>query len=308
MSFRAGNEINSYIIDRPLSRSGGMSQIFLAHDREEKRRRVALKVQLTSDENSAAFQELLRSEAQYLAKLRHPGIVHIYPQPAGTRVAFSARAFQYQGQPWYFAMEYIPGDSLAAHTKRISSYPLPWIIELFYQLLLTVNYLHQIGYAHCDLKPANILLREPPDPERVPRPVLVDFGSASEIERGVNHLTASLLYSPPEVVLALERRDIATNDIYLYPDKIDVWALGAIMFEIVTGRPLINKRRKDEITTTIVKGELSTISGMRPDAHQSLDKLLKVMLNRSPTQRPSVAEVIEAIEEKIASVRPPRIG
>lgn len=308
MTFRTGDEIDSYVIERPLSENGGMSQVFLARHKTKEHIQVAVKVQLTNSEHGRTYQELLRSEAHYLSFLRHPGIVHIYPLTVGNRVSFTARAHQYQGQPWYFAMEHVPGNSLAAHIKEIARFPLEWTVELFYQLLLIVHYLHQTGHAHCDLKPANILLREPPDPRRVPRPVLVDFGSTAEISKGISHLTGSLLYSPPEVILVMERKDILTNDLQLLPDKIDIWALGAILFEIVTGRPLINKKRKDDITTSIIKGELDNIRSLRPEVHQSLDITLENMLKRKATNRPTVGVIIKAIEEKIASVRPPRVG
>lgn len=308
MALRAGDEIEPYIIERPLSESGGMSRVFLAHHREKTHLRVALKAQLTDDDNSLTYQELLRREADLLGRLRHPGIVHVFPLQVGSRISYSARAHEFRGQPWYFTMEHIRGNNLASHTKTTAKLPLEWTIELFYQLLLSLHYMHQLGYAHCDLKPGNILLREAPEVYQIPRPVLVDFGSAVEISRGIGQLTASLQYSPPEVVLAMERKDIPLNEIRLRPDKIDIWALGAILFEIITGRPLINKKRKDDITTSIIKGELDTIRSVRDDVHPSLDKFLAVMLRRDPAKRPEVTDLIKAVEERMAIVRPPRVA
>lgn len=308
MSFRAGDQIDAYIVERSLSDSGGMSQIFLARHRDKEQLKAAIKVQLLEEENSQTYQELLRQEAEYLSLLRHPGIVHIYSQRVANRVTYTARAHEHKGQPWYFAMEYVKGNNLSTYIKTLSKMPLEWGIELFYQLLLAVHFIHQSGYAHCDLKPNNILLRAAPALNEIPRPVLIDFGSMSEIGKGMAQLTASLHYSPPEVILAMERKDIPHNEIRLHPEKIDVWALGAILFEIITGRPLIDKKRKDDITTSIIKGQLDTIHSLRPEVHPSLDKFLAVILRRDPAERPEVKDMIKAIEERIAAVRPPRVG
>lgn len=308
MPFRSGEQIDAYTIEKPLSKSGGMSQVFLAHHREKADKQVAIKVQLTEDENSQTYQELLRQEAETLSRLRHPGIVHVFPLRVANRTAYSARAHEHKGQPWYFAMEYIRGNNLHDYTGQIAKMPLEWVMELFYQLLTTIQFMHLSGFAHCDLKPNNILLRSAPSVNEVPRPVLVDFGSATEIKKGIGQLTASLHYSPPEVILAMERKDIPQSNLLLLPEKIDIWALGAILFEIVTGRPLINKKKKDDITTSIIKGELDTIHSIRPDVHHSLDRFLGVILRKDPAERPDVRDLIKAIEEKISVSRPPRVG
>ncbi len=309
MTLQNGDIIGPYTISKSLSDDGGMSQVFLAYDTERPSHLAAIKVQLTHNNNSTVFQDLLRQEGEFLQRLRHPGIIHIYPLRINNRIAYAARASDHPNQPWYYAMEYInKGNSLDYYGKRIKKHPVAWVIEMFYQLLIIVQYIHQRGYAHCDLKPQNILLRRPPAANETPLPILIDFGSAAEVKRGIRQLSASLRYSSPEVVLALNRQDIPPEKLIRHPKKTDIWALGAILFEVLTGRPLINRKRRADITTTILRGRLDTIRSLRPDIHASLDKLLGVMLRRNPEERPNIDEVIWAIEERIYSVRPPRIG
>jgi len=309
MTLQHGDIIGPYTISKSLSDDGGMSQVLLAHDTERPSHTAAVKVQLAHDDNRTTFQDLLRQEVQFLQRLRHPGIIRIYPLRIDNRIAYAARAYDQTNQPWYYAMEYInKGKNLDYYIKTIKKFPVEWVIEMFYQLLIIVQFIHQRGYAHCDLKPQNILLRHPPVSDETPLPILIDFGSATDIKQGVRQLSGSPRYSPPEVIISLNRQDILPHKLIHHPQKIDAWALGAILFEMLTGRPLINRKRRADITTTILQGELDTIRSLRPDIHTSLDKLLDAMLRREPEERPTINELVRAIEERIHSVRPPRIS
>lgn len=309
MSIRTGEQLGQYTLEKRLSNSGGTAEIFLAKDTRNPNLKAAIKIQLANDDNRSVYQNLLNQEVEVLQALRHPGIVHLYPLEIDGRIHHIARATQSTQKPWYFAMQYLGPSTLADHLKKLGDLPLEWGIELFYQILIIVDYIHQKGYAHCDLKPPNIFLRYPPEPSFHPMPVLADFGSATRITEGIHQLTASLRYSPPEVLLAMERHDVNLD--HIQSDKVDIWALGAILFEIVTGRPLVKARQRQEITTTIIRGEFDRIANRRHDKHpglQSLDKVLARMINQDPDQRPPIALIIRAIEEHIASLRPPRIS
>jgi serine/threonine protein kinase len=299
--------IGNYIIDKTLSESG-MSSVHLAHLPNQPKYKVALKIHLGSESPRNEYQDLLRVEAEHLTRFRHPNIVRIYPMhlPTG-KVLYCARAIELPDNPWYLVMEYITGSDLGKYIKNFAKYPIPWIIELFYQLLITVQFIHRMGYGHCDLKPENILLREPPDPFRIPQPVLTDFGTTHRLDDKIIQPTRSLRYSPPEVIIAYTRKDMKATDFPLYPAKIDLWSLGAILFELLTGQHLFNQERETDITSSILRGEINKVQTLRPEVHESLDKVLSVMLKIHPEDRPEVDEIIEAIEERISSVRPPRI-
>lgn len=306
MHLTHGDTIGPYVIDRSLSQ-GGMSYIYLASPCERPYYKVVLKLNATE---KSTFQDLLRREADHLAALRHPSIVRIYPLrlPNNKRVVYQARAKDQPNRPWYFAMEYIAGGGLDAHLLPITRLPINWRIELFYQLLLAVQFMHDHGYAHCDLKPENILLRERPRLDRVPQPVLIDLGSISNINRR-DRLTNTPNYAPPELIQAASEPQNSTLQApeLLPPGKGDIWALGAILYELLAGIPLVNEDEPTAVAAAILKGEWASIRSQQPDVHESLEIMVSMMLHRNPNRRPEIAELIEAIEEKIASVAPPRI-
>jgi serine/threonine protein kinase len=307
MSRQVISAIGDYLVEKTISRSG-MSSVHLGYMPAQPAFKVAIKLHQESRTQANAFQDYLRNEADYLNRFRHPNVIRIYPIVSSTgKITYCARCLNLPDQPWYFAMEYLPGGDLARYIKKFRSFPILWVIEFFYQLLITVQYLHRLGYAHCDLKPDNLLLREAPDPRRAPQPILTDFGTTHPLDAQLEFPTRSLRYSPPEIILAHARRDIRPAELTLIPDKIDIWSLGAILFELLTGRALFNQRNDKEITTSILEGEIEKIHQLRPDASAFLDVALVEMLRKTPEARPDVDDLIIAFEERISSVRPPRI-
>jgi len=299
--------IGDFTIEKNISWSG-MSSVHLGYLPSQPEYKVAIKLHQETASQANAFQDYLRNEANYLNRFRHPNVIRIFPiSTVLGRIAYCVRATNLPDQPWYFAMEYLPAGDITQYIKKIRSFPILWVIELFYQLLVTVQYLHRLGFGHCDLKPDNILLREPPDPKRTPQPILTDFGTTQPIGTPMTAPARSIRYSPPEIILAHARKDINPSELTLLPDKIDVWSLGAILFELLTGRALFNQRNSKEITTSILEGEIAEIHKLRPEASPYLDVALKAMLKKTPQERPNVDDLIIAFEEKISSVRPPRI-
>lgn len=302
MAIRPKDRIGSFIIRNLLSDGGGMSSVYLAHLADNPKRQAALKISLTS--NAAAFSDLLRDETRILSQLRHPGIVHLYSQDVRGKSAYAMKALTHPERPWYYAMEYVSGESLEQMIRKTKSFPLEWKIELFYQVLITINYMHKMGYGHCDLKPANIIFRYTPRADEKPLPVLVDFGSASPVSQ-IKEKIATIRYASPEIIEAMDSKN-AYAHIGIRADKLDVWELGVLLYEIVTGEPLFTGTQK-RIKTTILHGGIKRMSS-RSGTNPNLDKLLTVMLRKNPDDRPSTDSIIKAIEERISSVRPPRIA
>mgnify|MGYP005850315291 CR=1 FL=1 len=307
-----GVALGTFTVERALSADGDMTRVFLVHEISSADRKAVIKLAHAEGRQRLALEGLIQRETDILRAVRHPGIVRIYPlalDDVGRElVTYAARAVMLPGQPWYYAMEYIPGVSLAALAPHIAEqFPLGWRVELFYQILTVVDHMHQSGYAHGDLKPHNILFRRPLDPREIPAPVLIGFGSATPIEEISALSAASLAYSPPEVLLAIQG-GIPIENIPLYPEKIDIWALGAILFEILTGRALAAGQTRADLVDAMLNDELDTLAEVRPDMPASLDTLLRVLLRSAPEARPPVIQVIRAVEEKISGLRPPRIA
>lgn len=299
-----GDVVGTYCIQHDIS-AGGMSHIFLATLLDRPNFRAALKFNGSAHPR---YQDLLRHEAEILAQLRHPNIVRIFPMRLERKTYYTARAQDIPHRPWYFAMEYLEGGSLDQHVAQIAGFPLAWRVELFYQLLITVHFIHQNGLAHLDLKPENIVLRHFPRPDQGPQPTIIDFGSASLLERRAR-LSFSVHYSPPEIILAQRRQKEGKTPCLetLRPEKTDVWALGAILFELLTGMPLVPEAGGDGAMRRILDGNWPSVRASRPEIDESFDLMLAVMLHPEPQARPTLDELLVAIEEKIVSVCPPRI-
>ncbi len=205
---------------------GGMGSVWLAQQEQPIRRQVALKLikpGMDSHEVIARFE----SERQALARLNHPNVAAVYD--AGTTP---------QDRP-YFAMEYVPGMPITTFcdSRRLS---IRQRLELLMVVCDAVQHAHQKGIIHRDLKPSNILVAVPESGgETAGRylPKVIDFGLAKAM-------------APGESVAVTEHRQFVGTLPYASPEQVDlsqdvdtradVYALGALLYELLTGLPLFD--------------------------------------------------------------------
>jgi serine/threonine-protein kinase len=196
-----------YRLVREIGR-GATATVYLARD-EALDLHVALKVlhpQLAGARQSEALARFFKG-ARLAAGVRHPGVVAIYD------VDETARAL---------AMEWIPGGTLRTRLRaRPAGLDAAEIAETARRLLATLAFIHARGIVHGDIKPSNLLVREPGDP------VLADFGAAALIGAGGESGGGTPLYLAPEQLRGAPRAP--TTDLY---------AAGAVLFEMAAGRPL----------------------------------------------------------------------
>jgi serine/threonine protein kinase/tetratricopeptide (TPR) repeat protein len=203
---------------------GGMGVVYKARDRKLNRV-VALKM-LRGGDTTAEELARFRREAEAQARLQHPNVVQVFEVGAAG------------GRP-YFALEYVAGGSLA---ERLRGTPQPprQAAELLRTLALAVEHAHQRGLVHRDLKPGNVLLAPLQNPEHsaicnlhsaIPR--ISDFGLAKHIQEGSGQTRTGEILGTPSY-MAPEQAAGRVRDI---GPTTDVWALGAILYEMLTGRP-----------------------------------------------------------------------
>jgi serine/threonine protein kinase len=282
--------IPGYQIIEEIGR-GGMGVVYRARQLGLQRV-VALKMVLTGFHAEPKNLARLRAEAAALARLQHPNIVQIYD------------VGEADGRP-YFVFEFVAGGSLA---QRLQGKPQPAraACQLVETLARAVEAAHANGVIHRDLKPANILLQtdegerkleeknsDPSDsPLIVSRtslnlPKITDFGLAKCIsgnEEGADPhgltVTGDLLGTPnymaPEQALARRQPVGPTTDVY---------ALGAILYELLTGRPPFTGETPLTTVMQVLHNEPVPVTSLQPNVPPDLETICLKCLRKDPRQR-----------------------
>lgn len=274
-----GQTIASYRITRQIG-AGGMGAVFeathivLAY-------RAALKI-LTSDYHAQPnLVQRFRNEAMAASQINHPGIVKV--MELGTLE---------DGRPW-LAMEFIEGDSLAQRLRaglrfqnRCLGTEYFWIIC---DLASALTAAHATGIIHRDLKPANVMVVSDPSTLSGERAKVLDFGIAKLLHSHDITKPGSILGTP--LYMALEQfKDSGEVD-----GRADVFSLGVIAFEILTGRRPHNGQTHYEVMGSRLMEPIPPIQQLAPSVSSEMAALVTRMLAREPENRPTMAEVeIEA--------------
>lgn len=260
-----GTRIGPYEIVAPLG-AGGMGEVYRARD-PRLQREVALKIPPPHLRDNPLAAERFRREAQLLAGLNHPHIAAVHGFEAGA-----------------LAMELVPGDTLADRLRR-GAMPVEEALLVTRQLVEAFEYAHAQGIIHRDLKPANVKLT-PDDQVKV-----LDFGLA----RALNPDTSS-----PDLAEAATLSTPATlagtvlgTAAYMAPEqargktvdqRADIWALGAVWFEMLTGRHAFPGETTSDVLAAVLRGEPDWT--LLPKALPAVQRrLLQQCLQKDPKQR-----------------------
>jgi eukaryotic-like serine/threonine-protein kinase len=281
----AGTTLGRYRLLAPLG-AGGMGEVWRAHDANLDRE-VAIKLLAQGALTDAPSRERFKREAHVLARLSHPGVATIYDFDAQDGVDF-------------LVMELVPGGSLES---RLESGPLPVqeVLRVGAAIADALHDAHQSGFLHRDLKPGNIVLTQSGQPK------ILDFGLALLLAAGkasgkltqTGTILGSLPYMAPEQLLG--EADSASTDIY---------ALGVMLFEMVTGRRPFVKERAEALMFEIFGNAAPSLVSLVPDVPLQLDRLVAECLSKEPVARPAsaavVAEALRAVGTGSRATEAPR--
>src|SRR3954469_20739436 len=251
--------IPGYEVQGELGR-GGMGVVYRAwHLRLD--RPVALKMLLVGPFARPKERERFLREAQALAALEHPNIVQVY------------EFGDLDGLP-YFTMEYVRGGSLAL---KLSGTPLPTreAAALSATLAEAVQAAHQGGIIHRDLKPANVLLTAAGTPK------IGDFGLARRLDGGAGATrTGTALGTPSYMAPEQARGERGAAE-----PPVDIYALGAILYELLTGRPPFRAGSVEETMRQILSEEPVAPSRLNASVPRDLETICLKCLHKEPHLR-----------------------
>ncbi len=302
-----GSKIGPYRIVKIFpNHRGGFAQVAMGvRDDDDGETLVAIKIARTDGgAGNDTYFRALNNEVDTLRRLKHPGIARIYPIKVNERrFSFMARAMGLPGQPWYFVMEYLSGNSVDDLIKRHGALEPVMAAEITQQLCMALDYMHAQGYSHLDVKPNNILFRRPLASGELLEAVLIDFGSAQRNERRAEVEAGALVYLPPErvqVMLGDKPPEYITDK-----NAVDMYAVGVVLYRMLTGQ-LPFSGRKNQVTTAILHDK-PTRPYQYNEAlrhYRELDELVMKLLDKRPERRPSAQEVATLLDQ---IVPPPRL-
>jgi serine/threonine protein kinase len=259
-----------YRIERELGH-GGMAVVYLAQD-EELQRPVALKVLAEQLVGDAVFRARFVREARHAGRLSHPNIVRVYDAGEDDRRPF-------------IVMEYVPGQTLAECGRLDATR----VIDLGVQACAGLQHAHDAGLIHRDVKPGNLLLRN----DGVLK--IADFGIARAAEATrqtqVGTLLGTAAYLAPELIAGKDAT--AASDVY---------ALGAVLYELLTGRPPYTFASLAELATKQNEGLIVPVCDLEPSVPAQVEAAVMHALARDPEFRPPSAadlgnELAESVEQ-----------
>ncbi len=268
--------IGRYLIERPVGQ-GGMAMVYLAYDPLTKRR-VAIKVLTDQLTGMPTFSERFRKEAEMVAALEHESIIRVYDLG------------EHEGQP-FIVMQYLPGGTLADrfHKQRMRVSEFMPIME---RLVSGLTVAHERAIIHQDIKPSNILFN------RDGNAVLSDFGIAAAVEASSRRTRRRSFGGTPRYMSPEQARVLVAPHEPPPPisPQSDVYSLGVVLFQALTGRVPYDGRSVAEIALAHLQDPIPNICAINPLLPPYAQQVLaRALAKQSDDRYPDVAEFAEAV-------------
>jgi serine/threonine-protein kinase len=267
-----GRTVSHFRVEAPLAR-GGMGVLYRAKDLELGRF-VALKFPLPTEEVDRTAKERFLREARLTSALDHPNVCAIYE--AGETA--DGRLF--------YAMPLYQGETLKARIVRDGCLPVADALAIARQITEAVGAAHRLGIIHRDLKPANVMLL----PDSTVK--VLDFGLARAADPSLTASRSTLgtvAYMAPEQILG-----------HTVDGRVDLWALGVVLFEMLTGRRPFEGEQEAAVAHAILFADPGRASALRPGLPTGSDELVLRLLCKDQGRRFASAEQVIAALDKAA--------
>ncbi len=250
--------------------SGGMADVYRAHD-QLLDRIVAVKILHVQFRNDEEFIGKFHREAQAAAKLSHSNIVNIYDVGI-------------DGDDHYIVMENVRGNTLKSLIKEKGQLSVPDALRIAREIADALAHAHGNHLVHCDIKPHNILLTEAGHAK------VADFGIARAVTESTmtysGNVIGSVHYFSPEQAKGT-----------LITPKSDVYSLGVVLYEMLTGTLPFNGETPVAIAMKHLQEEPVSPRRIRPDIPPVVEAIVMKAMSKEPDRRPSSLEMVYALQQ-----------
>jgi eukaryotic-like serine/threonine-protein kinase len=280
MNLPPGTRLGPYVIDRPIG-AGGMGEVYRARD-SRLDRTVAIKIIPTSI--GVDVRQRFEREARAISSLSHPHICPLFDVGEHEDVEF-------------LVMEYLDGETLAARVKK-GPLPIDQVLRYAIEIASALEAAHRQGIVHRDLKPGNVMLTKT-------GAKLLDFGLAKAAVPAVqagHYVPGITLQSTVAAPITSEGTIVGTFN-YMAPEQIegkptdarsDIFALGAVIYEMATGRKAFDGATQASVIAAIIDREPPPMTAVQPLTPSSalasfalpaLDHVVQICLAKEPFER-----------------------
>ncbi len=259
----SGMQIPGYDILDELGH-GGMGIVFKARHKRLQRL-VAIKLMLQADYAGKTARDRFDAEAQVVARMQHPNIVQVF------------EVGEIDGKP-FFSLEFVDGGTLSEKVAKNLMRPKE-TATMMVTLARAIHYAHEHGIVHRDLKPGNVLLTEDGAPK------IADFGLAKKLEEDsgmtrMGTIVGTPSFMPPEQ---------AAGEVNRVGKSADIYSLGAILYDLLTGRPPFKGANVIETLQLVRSQEPLAPSSLQPGVPRDLETICLKCLQKDPARRYATA-------------------
>src|SRR5579862_9168763 len=279
MALSSGTLLGPYEIQSPLG-AGGMGEVYRARD-TRLNRIVAIKILPSHLSSNPEAQQRFDLEARAISGLSHPNVCQLYD--VGSQEGTS-----------YLVMEYLEGETLADRLRK-GPMPLDQVLKYGIEICDGLEKAHKSGVIHRDLKPGNIMLTKS-------GAKLLDFGLAKPaLSSGPPSSGLTQTIATPQQPLTTEGMLVGTFQ-YMAPEQLegkeadarsDIFALGAVFYEMVTGRRAFEGKTTASTIAAILAAEPTSISTVQPLSPLALEATVKSCLAKDPDERLQTAHDVK---------------
>jgi serine/threonine-protein kinase len=253
-------------LERPLAR-GGMGSVWVAHHLKLDAP-VAVKFMEPALAASDTARARFEREARASAQLQSPHVVQVHD-------------YGVEDDTPYIVMELLRGEDLGQHLQKSGRIPIAEALRIVEPVCKALRRAHEVGLVHRDLKPGNVFLARHDEEETIK---LLDFGIAKAVSPGTpqannvtrsGNLVGSPLYMSPEQIRRSKEVD----------HRSDLWSLGVILYQMLTGRPPFNEDEVGAVLVAICTDPIPEPSSLVPELGPEVDRFFARALARDPAHR-----------------------